>query len=133
MAHGQPNPPAFFVKGQSPYNVANFCATLNWLISCAKELKANAGISITGLLDGAPRIGLKLEEGNGIKIESTPKGSKKISLDGGSADITVNVNGSDYDGVNYIVLESASDSAVTFSATQDGGELTLKIGVHYVG
>jgi len=130
MAHGQPNPLAQFVKGQSPYKVANLCATLNWLISCLKELKADAGVNITGLLDGAPHIGLKLVEGDGVKIESTPGGSKKISCNIDPA-IVVHVNDTDYEGVTKISFASASDSAVTFSASQSDGDLSLTIGVHY--
>lgn len=138
MAHGQPNPLAQFVKGKSPYTVANFCATLNWLISCFKELKADAGVDITGILDGAPHIGLKLVEGDGIKIESTPKGSKKISCDIDPAlDLTaVDVeSGSEYtvQGVKTLRLESAPGSHVTLNLTDDGaGNATLAIGVEYV-
>ena len=131
MVHGQPNPLAQFVKGKSPYTVANFCATLNWLISCLRELKADAGVNITGLLDGTPHIGLKLVEGDGVKIESTPGGSKKISCTADGS-ITVNVGGStDYTDVTKLIFASASDSAVTFAASQSGGTLTLTIGVHY--
>ena len=127
---GRPAIPAHFQKGKYTFEIDNVTDTLNWLISCLSELKANAGVSITGLLDGAPRIGLKLVEGNGVQIESTPGGSKKISCTGGGS-LTVNVGDSDYTGVNTLGFTSASDSAVTFSASQSGGALTLTIGVHY--
>ena len=134
MAHGQPNPLAQFTKGQSPYKVANLCATLNWLISCLKELKADAGVNITGLLDGRLHIGLKLEAGDNISITSTPGGSKKITctLDPPDPIIAVRVNDTDYTDVTKITLSSASDSAVTFSASQSDGNVSISIGVHYV-
>ena len=137
MAHGQPNPLAQFVKGKSPYTVANFCATLNWLISCLKGLKGDAGVNITGLLDGTPHIGLKLVEGDGIKIASTPGGSKKITctLDPAIDVTAVDVESGSEDtatGMHALKFESASDSHVTLNLTGDEeGNATLTIGVHY--
>lgn len=127
----KPTPVSNFAaaKGKSIYAVPNLCQTLDWLVSALNNLAGGNGIAVDGVNNGKPVISAKLLAGDNVSIEVTPKGSLKISASGGR--LTIGVGGADYADVGKITFASASDSAVTFAASQSGNDLTLTIGVHY--
>lgn len=123
MTTQKPNPVARLVKGKSPYVIANLCETVNWLVSCMENLSANAGIGITGVNSGRPKIGAKIVEGDNISIDKTPKGSIKISAT--SSGIKISCDGIDLENIKELEItpgptSASSSQSVVFNVTNEG-------------
>lgn len=59
---------ANFNAGDSIYDVDNFCATMNWLISWAANLKAGKGLTWVNRDSDHPTLKTNLKAGKGISI-----------------------------------------------------------------
>lgn len=59
---------ATFNAGDSIYDVDNFCATMNWLVSWAANLKAEKGLTWVNRDSDHPTLKTNLKAGKGISI-----------------------------------------------------------------
>lgn len=80
MATSKPAQLANLTPGKLVDTVRNFCATINWVISCLSEMKTEDDEDIPGLTDGRPKIPstMKLKSGE----DSNIKVSKEKDKDG---------------------------------------------------
>lgn len=84
-----------FVGGQR-----GFCATYNWLASCAENAKGGKGVAIKNVDAGLPEIEAMIEPGEGIDVQCTGPGQPyTISLleptGGGGGNFDLSVIGTD--------------------------------------
>lgn len=152
MTESKPAQLAKLIKGKTLYCVDNFCATLNWLISCWGNVKAEYGVKISGVENGAPvieadleagagvtiepsrgnptKIAANLTAGDGVTLETQSDGAIKIAAEGGS--LTLASGDASVSGVRKVVLTSGTDSNVVFGLTEgDDGLVTVAVDVYY--
>lgn len=120
MNFSRPASVATFKTGKILGTESGSCATLNWLASCWDSLKGLAGISINKVSNGTPEISLNLEAGDGINIENTESGAKKITLKGLAEKLA-----------DIIEVRGAEDTNLESEVRAEEGKLIIEIAVHY--
>lgn len=117
MATSKPNTLAKLIPGKLIDTVRNFCATMNWVISCWDNFSVGDGLKFQAksLEGGKPKLELNLEAGDNVEITDN-KGKKKIAVK--------NVGG------NYI---KGDDTNIVFTPVTSGADAgKVKVDVYYL-
>lgn len=135
MVTSKPNTLAKLIPGKLIDTVRNFCATMNWVISCWDNFSVGKGLKlqVNSLKGGKPKVELNLSEGDNVRLRNKPDGSIEVSSEGGAASVTVTgTDGSSAVCTNGITFQSAEDSNVVVNVSDGGdGNVVVKIGVYY--